>query len=60
MAAVNTADEEVPAPLHGPCGRIQTWLQADPAGAERLLEEVAYSLSDIERETAEVSREPRA
>lgn len=33
----------VQAPLHGPFGQIQAWLQAGPAGAEHLLEEVAWS-----------------
>jgi hypothetical protein len=38
----------VEAPLHGPFGRIQAWLRDGPAGADRLLERVAFSpvLSD--------------
>jgi hypothetical protein len=38
----------VDAPLHGPWGQIQAWLQSGPPGAERLLEQVAFSpvLSD--------------
>ncbi|KLU09772.1 hypothetical protein ABL57_10420 [Kocuria sp. SM24M-10] len=38
----------VEAPLHGPWGQIQSWLQAGPPGAVRLLEQVAFSpvLSD--------------
>lgn len=35
--------QEVPAPLHGPWGQIQTWLQAGPTGAAQLLEQVAWS-----------------
>ncbi|STX05719.1 DUF1963 domain-containing protein [Kocuria rosea] len=33
----------VDAPLHGPWGQIQSWLQAGPPGAELLLEQVAFS-----------------
>lgn len=38
----------VEAPLHGPWGQIQAWLQAGPPEAQRLLEQVAFSpvLSD--------------
>ncbi|MGQ1797343.1 DUF1963 domain-containing protein [Kocuria oceani] len=38
----------VEAPLHGPWGQIQAWLQAGPPGAGLLLEQVAFSpvLSD--------------
>ncbi|MGQ1798048.1 hypothetical protein ACT4S5_13060 [Kocuria oceani] len=41
MAAVSRAGEEVPAPLHGPWGHIQLWLQEGPSGASQLLEQVA-------------------
>ena len=33
----------VEAPLHGPWGQIQAWLQAGPPEARRLLEQVAFS-----------------
>ena len=33
----------VEAPLHGPFGQIQAWLQNRPTGADRLLEQVAFS-----------------
>ena len=33
----------VEAPLHGPYGQIQAWLQNGPTGADRLLEQVAFS-----------------
>lgn len=38
----------VQAPLHGPFGQIEAWLHSGPAGAEHLLDEVAWSpvLSD--------------
>ncbi len=38
----------VEAPLHGPYGQIQAWLQNGPTGADRLLQQVAFSpvLSD--------------
>ncbi|MEX5303302.1 DUF1963 domain-containing protein [Kocuria sabuli] len=38
----------VEAPLHGPWGQIQAWLQTGPPGAGQLLEQVAFSpvLSD--------------
>lgn len=43
MAVMTGAGEEVPAPLHGPWGQIQEWLQDGPPGAARLLDEVAWS-----------------
>ncbi len=45
----------VQAPLHGPFGQIQAWLQAGPAGAEDLLDAVAWSpvLSDQSFEPGE-------
>lgn len=45
MARRRTSPE---APLHGPWGQIQSWLQSGPAGAESLLEQVMWSpvLSD--------------
>jgi hypothetical protein len=33
----------VEAPLHGPFGQVQAGVQAGPAGADRLLEQVAFS-----------------
>ncbi|WP_188539634.1 DUF1963 domain-containing protein [Kocuria dechangensis] len=36
-------DGIAPAPLHGPWGQIQTWLEAGPAEDEHFLEQVAYS-----------------